>query len=122
VDPNSDLARKEIFGPVIAVIKCKDYEDGIRIVNSTNYGLTASIHTKNINLAMDAMDRIQAGCCYVNAPTFGSEAHIPFGGVKNSGNGHREPGTQAIDVFCEWKTIYIDYSQINQNSQFGTKK
>ncbi|MFC1546337.1 aldehyde dehydrogenase family protein, partial [bacterium] len=121
VDPNSDLAQKEIFGPVLAVFKCKNYEEGIKLINSTEYGLTASIHTLNFNLAMDAMDRIHAGVCYVNAPTFGSEAHIPFGGVKKSGNGQREPGNQALDVFSEWKTIYLDYSQVNQNSQFSCK-
>lgn len=122
VEPTSDLAQKEIFGPVLGVFKCKDYDEGIELMNSTNYGLTASIHTKNFNIAIDAMDRIQAGACYVNAPTFGSEAHIPFGGLKQSGNGHREPGTQALDVFSEYKTIYLDYSQVSQNSQFTTKR
>lgn len=121
VNPSSDLAQKEIFGPVLAVFKCKNYDEGIELLNSTNYGLTASIHTKNFNIAIDAMDKIQSGVCYVNAPTFGSEAHIPFGGIKNSGNGHREPGTQALDVFSEYKTIYLDYSQVSQNSQFTTK-
>lgn len=122
VEPTSELAQKEIFGPVLGVFKCKDYDEGIELMNSTNYGLTASIHTKNINIAIDAMDRIQAGACYVNAPTFGSEAHIPFGGLKQSGNGHREPGTQALDVFSEYKTIYLDYSQVSQNSQSTTKR
>jgi len=122
VEPTSELAQKEIFGPVLGVFKCKDYDEGIELMNSTNYGLTASIHTKNFNIALDAMDRIQAGACYVNAPTFGSEAHIPFGGLKQSGNGHREPGTQALDVFSEYKTIYLDYSQVSQNSQFTTKR
>lgn len=122
VDTSSDLAQKEIFGPVLAIFQCKDYDEGIKLMNSTNYGLTASIHTENFNIALDAMDRIQAGVCYVNAPTFGSEAHIPFGGLKQSGNGHREPGTQALDVFSEYKTIYLDYSQVSQNSQFATKR
>lgn len=122
VEPTSELAQREIFGPVLGVFKCKDYDEGIELMNSTNYGLTASIHTKNFNIALDAMDRIQAGVCYVNAPTFGSEAHIPFGGLKQSGNGHREPGTQALDVFGEYKTIYLDYSQVSQNSQFATKQ
>jgi len=122
VEPTSELAQREIFGPVLGVFKCKDYDEGIELMNSTNYGLTASIHTKNFNIALDAMDRIQAGVCYVNAPTFGSEAHIPFGGLKQSGNGHREPGTQALDVFSEYKTIYLDYSQVSQNSQFTTKR
>lgn len=118
VNAESELAQKEIFGPVLAVFKCKNYDEGIELMNNTSYGLTASIHTKNVNMALDAMDKIESGCCYVNAPTFGSEAHIPFGGIKQSGNGHREPGTQALDVFSEWKTIYLDYSQVSQNSQF----
>lgn len=122
VEATSELAQREIFGPVLGVFKCKDYDEGIELMNNTNYGLTASIHTKNFNIALDAMDRIQAGVCYINAPTFGSEAHIPFGGLKQSGNGHREPGTQALDVFGEYKTIYLDYSQVSQNSQFATKR
>jgi aldehyde dehydrogenase (NAD+) len=122
VDPYSDLAQKEIFGPVLAVFKCKNYEHGIELMNCTKYGLTASIHTKNFNIALDAMDSIEAGVCYVNAPTFGSEAHIPFGGLKQSGNGHREPGTQTLDVFSEYKTIYLDYSQVSQDSQSASAK
>ena len=122
VNPKSDLAQKEIFGPVLAVLKCKNYDEGIAIMNSTQYGLTASIHTKNFNIAIDAMDRIEAGVCYVNAPTFGSEAHIPFGGIKQSGNGHREPGTQSLDVFSEYKTMYLDYSQVSQDSQSAGAK
>lgn len=121
VDERSDLAQNEIFGPVLAIFKCRDYNDGIRLMNSTNYGLTASIHTTNFNLAIDAMDRIEAGVCYVNGPTFGSEAHIPFGGIKKSGNGHREPGTQALDVFSEYKTVYLDYSQVSQHSQIASE-
>lgn len=121
VDINSRLAKEEIFGPVLAVFKVESLGEAIEKVNSVNYGLTFSIFTSDINAAMLALERAEAGCCYVNAPTFGSEPHMPFGGVKNSGNGTREPGTQAMDVFSEWKTIYIDYSGVTQNSQYKMK-
>lgn len=114
VDINSRLAQEEIFGPVLAAFKIKTLDEAIDKVNAVDYGLTASIFTSNINNAIFALENIQAGCCYVNAPTFGSEPHMPFGGVKNSGNGYREPGTQALDVFSECKTIYIDYSGKNK--------
>lgn len=118
VDINSKLAQDEIFGPVLAVFKIASFNEAIEKINHVTYGLVASIFTKNINSALLAIEQIQAGCCYINAPTFGSEPHMPFGGIKNSGNGSREPGTQAIDVFSEWKTIYIDYSGIAQQSQY----
>ncbi len=121
VDIKSRLAQEEIFGPVLAVFKINSLKEGIDKINSVDYGLTASIFTRDINNALSAMDSIQAGCCYVNAPTFGSEPHLPFGGLKNSGNGRREPGLQALDVFSEWKTIYLDYSGSSQNSQYKTK-
>lgn len=115
---DSKLAQEEIFGPVLAVFKVESLGEAIEKVNAVSYGLTFSIFTSDINAAMLALERAEAGCCYVNAPTFGSEPHMPFGGVKNSGNGTREPGTQAVDVFSEWKTIYIDYSGVAQNSQY----
>jgi len=121
VDINSSLAQEEIFGPVLAVFEVADFSEAIEKINNVRYGLTASIFTKDINLAMLALDKLQAGCCYVNAPTFGSEPHMPFGGWKQSGNGTREPGTQAMDVFSEWKTIYLDYSGVTQNSQYRMK-
>ncbi|MFC1496769.1 aldehyde dehydrogenase family protein, partial [Candidatus Margulisiibacteriota bacterium] len=118
VDIDSKIAQEEIFGPVLCVFKIKSLDEGIKKVNQVEYGLTASIFTKNVDLAVHAMDKLEAGCCYINGPTFGSEPHMPFGGLKKSGNSRREPGTQAIDVFSEWKTIYIDYSGITQNSQY----
>lgn len=121
IDINSKIAQEEIFGPVLCVFKIKNLREGIKKINATNYGLTASIFTTNVNNAMFAIDSIQVGCCYVNAPTFGSEPHMPFGGLKNSGNGTREPGIQALDVFSDWKTIYIDYSSVSRNSQFKSK-
>ncbi|CEG13739.1 Aldehyde dehydrogenase, thermostable [groundwater metagenome] len=121
VDIESRLAQEEIFGPVLVVFKVYSLDEGIKMLNDVSYGLTASIFTSRINDAMFALDLIQTGVCYINAPTFGSEVHMPFGGLKNSGNGNREPGTQAMDVFSEWKTIYIDYSDTSQNSQFREK-
>lgn len=121
VDIHSKLAQEEIFGPVLAVFKIKCFEEAIEKINQTSYGLTASIFTSDVNQAMKALEFIEAGCCYVNAPTFGSEPHMPFGGWKNSGNGSREPGLQSLDVFSEWKTIYIDHSGRSQNSQFKTR-
>ena len=118
---DSKLAQEEIFGPVLAVFKIASFREAIDGVNSVGYGLTSSIFTTNVNLALLALDEIEAGCCYVNAPTFGSEPHMPFGGIKNSGNGSREPGLQSLDVFSEWKTIYIDYSGASQNSQYKMK-
>ena len=121
VDVCSPLAQEEIFGPVLAVFKVHSLNEAIEKMNAVPYGLTASIYTSDVNAAMIALEKIQAGCCYVNAPTFGSEPHMPFGGVKLSGNGSREPGTQAMDVFSEWKTLYIDYSGVAQNSQYKIK-
>ena len=121
VDMNSKLAQEEIFGPVLGGFKIKSLREGIDKVNSVPYGLTASIFTSDMDQALYAMDNFAVGCCYVNGPTFGSEPHLPFGGWKLSGNGHREPGTQAIDVFSEWKTIYLDYSGIVQQSQYEIK-
>lgn len=118
VRTNMRIAREEIFGPVLAVLKADSFEEAVEIHNSTEYGLSASIFTKDVDRAMLAIDRIEAGVVYVNGPTFGSEVHLPFGGVKGSGSGHREVGKAALDVFSEWKTIYIDYSGGVQNVQF----
>ncbi len=118
VKPTMRIAREEIFGPVLAVIKVDSFEEAVEIQNATEYGLSASIFTSNINRAILAIDNMEAGVCYVNAPTFGSEVHLPFGGVKKSGSGHREVGKAALDVFSEWKTIYVDYSGGVQNVQF----
>ncbi len=118
VKPEMTIAREEIFGPVLAVLKADSFEHAIEIHNKVDYGLSGSIFTANINKAMVAIDKLETGVCYVNGPTFGSEVHLPFGGVKQSGNGHREVGKAAIDTFSELKTIYIDYSGALQNAQF----
>ena len=117
VQEDSEIANDEIFGPVLSVLTAHSIEDAIRIHNSSSYGLSASVFTKDINVALSIVDKLEAGVCYINAPTYGAEVHLPFGGVKQSGNGHREVGKAAIDVFSELKTIYIDYSGMAQTSQ-----
>jgi aldehyde dehydrogenase (NAD+) len=110
------LCREEIFAPILAIIECKDLKDAIRISNSVDYGLTSSIYTKDIGNAMKASKNLEAGTTYINAPTIGAEVHLPFGGVKQSGN-TREAGIAGIDEFTELKTVYIDYSGKLQRAQ-----
>jgi len=111
------IAREEIFGPVLSCIKVKDFDEAVKVLNDTPYGLSSSIYTRNVNLAMKAVEIIEAGITYVNAPTIGAECHFPFGGVKDTGNGHREGGWTAYDIFSEPKTVYIDYSGALQKAQ-----
>jgi aldehyde dehydrogenase (NAD+) len=115
--PQMRVAREEIFGPVVAVIPVDSLEQAIEVGNSVDYGLSASIYTQDINQAFTAMREMYTGIFYVNAPTIGAETHLPFGGTKNTGNGHREACVQALEVFCEWKSIYIDYSGTLQRAQ-----
>jgi aldehyde dehydrogenase (NAD+) len=110
VKPTMRIAREEIFGPVVSVMSCRSLEEAVEISNGVEYGLSASIYTQDINRAFAAMRDIYTGIFYVNAPTIGAEVHLPFGGTKNTGNGHREAGVAALDVFSEWKSIYIDFS------------
>jgi aldehyde dehydrogenase (NAD+) len=117
VKPEHRIAKEEIFGPVLSVIKVKSLEEGIQILNSTIYGLSSSVYTKDINKAFVAIRDIRAGITYINAPTIGAEAHMPFGGVKQTGNGHREGGWTVYEFFSEWKTVYIDYSGGLQRAQ-----
>ena len=117
VDPQMRIAREEIFGPVVSVMPCRSLEEAIAIGNGVEYGLSASIYTQDINSAFTAMRDIYTGIFYVNAPTIGAEVHLPFGGTKNTGNGHREAGTAALDVFSEWKSVYIDFSGKLQRAQ-----
>lgn len=111
------VAREEIFGPVLSVIKVKSLEEAIEVSNDTTYGLSSSIYTQNINNAYQAIRDIRAGITYVNSPTIGAEAHMPFGGVKETGNGHREGGWTVYEFFSEWKTVYVDYSGTLQRAQ-----
>lgn len=117
VKPDHRIAKEEIFGPVLSVIRTKSLEEGIDILNGTVYGLSSSVYTKDINGAFKAIRDIQAGITYINAPTIGAEAHMPFGGVKQTGNGHREGGWTVYEFFSEWKTVYVDYSGGLQRAQ-----
>jgi acyl-CoA reductase-like NAD-dependent aldehyde dehydrogenase len=111
------IAQEEIFGPVVSVIECRDLDHAIEIVNGVKYGLSASIYTQDTNRAFHAMEDVQTGIFYVNASTIGAEVHLPFGGTKSTGNGHREGGTQVLDIFSEWKAVYVDYSGKLQRAQ-----
>jgi aldehyde dehydrogenase (NAD+) len=115
--PAMRVAREEIFGPVVSVIPVRSLEEAIEVGNSVDYGLSASIYTQDVNKAFTAMREMYTGIFYVNAPTIGAETHLPFGGTKGTGNGHREACVQALDVFSEWKSIYIDFSGRLQRAQ-----
>jgi aldehyde dehydrogenase (NAD+) len=117
VKPEFRIAREEIFGPVLSVLRVRSLEEGIRVMNDTVYGLSSSVYTTNVNAAYTAIRDIRAGITYINAPTIGAEAHMPFGGVKQTGNGHREGGWAVYDFFSEWKTVYVDYSGGLQRAQ-----
>ncbi|MBI5166603.1 MAG: aldehyde dehydrogenase family protein [candidate division NC10 bacterium] len=110
VDSKMRIAQEEIFGPTVVIIPVDDLDEAIEVCNSTKYGLSSAIYTQDVNKAFIAMRDIYAGITYVNASTIGAEVHLPFGGVRQTGNGHREGGSTAIDIFTEWKTIYVDYS------------
>jgi len=111
------VAREEIFGPVVSVIRVKNAEEAFDICNDTEYGLSSSIYTRSVNLAFAAMRDLNTGITYINSPTIGAEVHLPFGGTKNTGNGHREGGPTVIDLFTEWKTLYVDFSGRLQKAQ-----
>lgn len=117
VTPDMRIAQEEIFGPVLSVIKTSSLDDAVRILNGTKYGLSSSIFTNNVNDAFRAVRDIRAGITYVNGATIGAEAHMPFGGVKETGNGHREGGWTVYDFYTEWKAVYIDYSGKLQRAQ-----
>jgi aldehyde dehydrogenase (NAD+) len=119
--PGMRVSCEEIFGPVVALIPVGSLEEAIEVGNSVEYGLSASIYTRDIDKAFHAMREMYTGIFYVNAPTIGAETHLPFGGTKNTGNGHREACVQALDVFSEWKSIYIDYSGTLQRAQIDTQ-
>ncbi len=120
VNPKMRVAREEIFGPVVSVIPCRSLEEAIEIGNGVEYGLSASIYTQDVNRAFTAMRDLYTGIFYVNAPTIGAEVHLPFGGTKNTGNGHRESGLAALDLFSEWKSVYVDFSGKLQRAQIDT--
>ena len=109
VAANDEISRSELFGPITILYRVRDFEEAVTMANDSPFGLTASIHTQNINRAMAFVGRIQAGVAVVNGGTYGSEPHMPFGGLRQSGNGWREAGTQALDVYSDLKTVYINH-------------
>jgi len=117
VDRTHRIAREEVFGPVLSVLEIGSFDDAIDVVNESEYGLSAAIYTRDINLAMRAVQRIDTGIVYVNAPTIGAEIHLPFGGTKHTGNGFREAGKRGLEQFSEVKSVYVDFSGRLQKAQ-----
>jgi acyl-CoA reductase-like NAD-dependent aldehyde dehydrogenase len=120
VKPNMRVAQEEIFGPVTAVIEVGSLDEAIKVLNSTKYGLSCSVYTRNVNNAFRFMRDAETGLVYVNAGTIGAEIQLPFGGMKSTGNGHREAGRAALDVYGDWKSIYVDFSGKLQRAQMDT--
>ena len=117
VKPGSRLEQEEIFGPVLSVIRVRSFDEAVRVNNDVRYGLSSSLYTADVNLAFRAMQELDNGITYVNAPTIGAEAHLPFGGVKATGNGHREGGWEVYEFYSETKVCYVDYSGRLQRAQ-----
>ncbi len=111
------IEQEEIFGPVLSVVKVGSYDEAIAVANGVKYGLSSAIYTQDVRLAFRAMHELESGITYVNAPTIGAEAHMPFGGTKATGNGHREGGWEVFDFYTETKTVYVDYSGGLQRAQ-----
>ena len=122
VRPMDRIGQEEIFGPVLSVIPVADYAEAMTAVNQTRYGLSSSIFTRDVNQAFRAMRDFETGIVYVNAGTTGAEVHLPFGGWKETGNGHREAGHAALDTFTEWKSIYVDFSGRLQRAQIDNQE
>ena len=119
--PMARIGQEEIFGPVLSVIPVEDYAAAVAAVNGTRYGLSSSIYTRDVNTAFRAMRDFTTGIVYVNAGTIGAETHLPFGGVKETGNGHREAGHAALDTYTEWKSVYVDFSGRLQRAQIDNQ-
>jgi aldehyde dehydrogenase (NAD+) len=117
VKPNMRIAQEEIFGPVTAMIPVSTFEEAIEVANGTNFGLSLALYTKDVNNAFRALRDLESGLVYINAPTIGAEVHLPFGGTKDTGNGHRDAGQTALEVFSEWKSLFVDYSDKLQRAQ-----
>jgi aldehyde dehydrogenase (NAD+) len=117
VEPGMRIAQEEIFGPTTALIPVDSFDEAIRVANGVQYGLSSSIFTQDVNTAFRAIRDLDTGITYINAGTTGAEVHLPFGGTKDTGNGHREAGQAALDVFTEWKSVYVDYSGKLQRAQ-----
>ena len=120
VKPTMRIAREEVFGPVLSLLEFDTFERALQIANDVDYGLSAAIYTRDVNQAYRAMRDIETGIVYINAPTIGAEVHLPFGGVKQTGNGHREGGSGALDFYTTWKSVYVDYSDRLQRAQIDT--
>jgi aldehyde dehydrogenase (NAD+) len=121
VKPTMRVAQEEIFGPVIAIIAVDSLEEAIAVNNDVPFGLSSSIYTRDVNQAFRAIEGITTGLLYVNAGTIGAEVHLPFGGTRGTGNGHREAGQAALDTYTEWKTVFVDYSGKLQRAQIDVK-
>ena len=121
VDPGMRVEQEEIFGPVLAVIKVDSLAAAIQVNNDVRYGLSSSLYTRDVDAAFRAMTELDTGITYVNAPTIGAEAHLPFGGVKQTGNGHREGGREVYDFYSETKVMYVDFSGKLQRAQIDTE-
>ena len=111
------IAQEEIFGPVVSIISCKGLDQAVEIVNDSRFGLSSAIYTQDVNRAFRAIEGLDTGITYINSSTIGAEIQLPFGGTKKTGNGHREAGTAALEIFTEWKAIYVDYSGRLQKAQ-----
>lgn len=121
VEPGMRVEQEEIFGPVVSVVAFDDFDEAVRINNGTRYGLSSAIYTRDVQLAFQAIRRMDTGITYVNAPTIGAEAHLPFGGVKGTGNGHREGGWEVYEFYSETKVAYVDYSGRLQRAQIDVE-
>ncbi len=104
------IAQEEIFGPVTSILEVSNMEEALQIANGTLYGLSLSLYTQDLSCAFRAIEELEAGIVYINLPTSGAEIQLPFGGVKQTGNGHREAGWMAMDYCTEWKSVYVNYS------------
>jgi aldehyde dehydrogenase (NAD+) len=120
VRPRTRLEQEEIFGPVLSVIRVDTPDEAMAVNNDVKYGLSSSLYTRNVNVAYRALAELDNGITYINAPTIGAEAHLPFGGVKQTGNGHREGGWEVYDFYSETKVGYVDYSGALQRAQIDT--
>jgi aldehyde dehydrogenase (NAD+) len=109
VSPEDEISQHELFGPVTCLYRADGFEEAIGLANATSFGLTGAIHTSSVHRIEQFISRYRAGLVSINGPTYGAGPHMPFGGVKNSGNGFREPGTEALDVYCEWKTVVVNH-------------
>jgi aldehyde dehydrogenase (NAD+) len=117
VSPKMRIAQEEIFGPVLSLLSCRSLDHAVQIVNDSRYGLSSAIYTQDVNRAFRAIESLDTGITYINSSTIGAEIQLPFGGTKGTGNGHREAGTAALEIFTEWKSVYVDYSGKLQKAQ-----